>query len=79
MNAITRKDFDGVGLLHGKVAAGGFIAQESGTDTRALEIHAFRVHSEYAGDGGKNRRKKPLLLLKKGRDTPNINTRSQQV
>ena len=52
MKAILQKDFDGVGLLKGRTAAGGFIAQESGTDEQAMEIHAFRVHSLYAGQGG---------------------------
>ena len=71
MNAMTRKDFDGVGLLHGKTAAGGFIAQESDTDTRAVEIHAFRVHSEYAGDGGEELllRAAEAMTRDKGRST----------
>ncbi len=52
MNAITQDDFDGVGLLKKRTAAGGFILQESATDRDSMEIHAFKVHPEYAGSGG---------------------------
>lgn len=52
MNAIAQDDFDGVGLLKKRTAAGGFILQESATDISSMEIHAFKVHTEYAGSGG---------------------------
>ncbi|MBO6137918.1 MAG: hypothetical protein J6O71_04820 [Lachnospiraceae bacterium] len=52
MNALATDNFDGVGLLKGRTAAGGFILQDRGSDTHSMEIHAFKVHSEYSGTGG---------------------------